>query len=354
MLVIGVEYEPSSELTIEQSSVEGPSQIMTSIEEEEKRNVPKVFNEVKSPQKMIEMEDNKKGIEENTPAVIQGGDRTKHKLDAIGDGRLNNTMRGGLQATTKEIQGIQKEEKENDVGRLRDRGEKERRNAKLKVKKLEKKRNRINCGHYSRVRERRRDKDEDDEDWRRWHGWPETMKKPQGQAELRTTNQRRRRGWFRSPTDIQGKYKSEEDVGRRQRRRGRWSTVSATRRLMAKEAMLMERREPLHDRWGPPTCHSLVKRGRRNVQRRIGEGNEKSNPTTIHVSTMGFWVLTARDGRGMDDRRNRWEDKRWSKERTLPSTWSENRGGGWKKLWQRIDKEVMTGGRGSIEGKKTS
>lgn len=148
MLVIGVEYEPSSELTIEKSSVEGPSQIMTSIEEEEKRNVSKVFIEGKSPQKMIEMEDNKKGIEENTPAVIQGRDRMKHKLDAIGDGRLNNTMRGGLQAMAKEIQRIQKEEKENVVGGLRDRGEKDKRNAKLKVKKPEKKRNWINCGHY--------------------------------------------------------------------------------------------------------------------------------------------------------------------------------------------------------------
>ncbi|CAK9314027.1 unnamed protein product [Citrullus colocynthis] len=151
MLVIGVEYEPSSELTIEKSSVEGPSQIMTTIEEEEKRNV-KVLNEGRSPQKMIEMEDNRKGIEENTPVVIQDGDRTKHKLDAIGDGRLNNTMRGGLQATTKEIQRIKKEEKENDIGGLCDRGEKERRNVELKVKKPESKRNRINCGHYRRQR----------------------------------------------------------------------------------------------------------------------------------------------------------------------------------------------------------
>lgn len=62
--------------------------------------------------------------------------------------------------------------------------------------------------------------------------------------------------------------------------------MSATRRLMAKEAMLMEGREPLRDRWRQPTCHGLVERGRRNVQRRIGEGNEKSNPTTIHVSTV--------------------------------------------------------------------
>lgn len=50
MLVIGVESESSNKHTIERSSVEGPSQILTSIKEEEKMSVLNVFDEGKSPQ----------------------------------------------------------------------------------------------------------------------------------------------------------------------------------------------------------------------------------------------------------------------------------------------------------------
>lgn len=113
--------------------------------------MPKVFNEGKSPQKMIEMEDNRKGIEENTLVVMQSGDRMKQKLEAIGvrgNGRLNNMMVGGLQAMTKEIQRTEKEEKEKDIGGFHSRGEKDRKNVELNMEKPEKKRSLINYGHY--------------------------------------------------------------------------------------------------------------------------------------------------------------------------------------------------------------
>lgn len=64
------------------------------------------------------MEDNRKGIEENTLVVMQSGDRMKQKLEAIGvrgNGRLNNMMVGGLQAMTKEIQRTEKEEKKKTL-----------------------------------------------------------------------------------------------------------------------------------------------------------------------------------------------------------------------------------------------
>ncbi|CAK9313759.1 unnamed protein product [Citrullus colocynthis] len=108
----------------------------------------------------------------------KSGEKSKKKAEQHDGWRLTN-----------EIQRTEREEKENDIGGLHSREEKE---------KLEKKRNLIVRVHRRRRRVR----------------WPEMLKKPQGEAELQTTNRRRRRGRVRSPTD-----KWSENRGREQKKR---------------------------------------------------------------------------------------------------------------------------------------